>query len=370
MKAGAAVLSGVGEPWTIEEVELDEPAPSEVLVRMTAVGLCHSDEHLVTGDLPSALPVVGGHEGSAVVEAVGSEVTSVAVGDHVVMSFIPSCGRCRWCSSGHQTLCDLGAHLATGVPIANGVHRMRARGEGLAPMCLVGCFATHQVVHEASVVRIEPYIPLDKAALVSCGVVTGFGSAVNTAEVRPGDIVVVIGVGGIGANAVQGARVAGARAIVAVDPLEEKRKASLGFGATHTAADVFSAYAVVNELSWGQLADSAILTVDLARGELVAPTMALVRKGGRVVVTAIAPFTQHEVSLSLFELTLWHKELRGSLFGGGNPRADIALVLKLYESGQLDLDALVTKTYRLDEINEGYEDLRAGRNIRGLICFD
>ncbi|MGH9298211.1 MAG: zinc-binding dehydrogenase [Acidimicrobiales bacterium] len=201
-------------------------------------------------------------------------------------------------------------------------------------------------------------------------VTTGWGSAVHTARVAPGDVVVVVGIGGIGINAVQGAKIAGARWIIAVDPVESKREAAKRIGATHTAVDVFSAYSLVNEMTWGQLADTAIITVDVARGDLIAPTMSLVRKGGSVVVTAIAPFSQSEVNLSLFELTLWHKELRGSLFGGGSPRADIPLLLKLYQSGQLNLDDLITETYSLDDINKGYADMRAGKNIRGIVAFD
>jgi NDMA-dependent alcohol dehydrogenase len=370
MKAKAAVLWNLHEPWQVEEVELDPPAPGEVLVRMAAAGLCHSDEHIVTGDIPIALPAVGGHEGAGVVEAVGDGVTSVAPGDHVVMSFIPSCGRCRFCATGHQNLCDLGQYLMLGTPIAGGMPRMRARGQGLSPMSLVGCFATHQVLHEASVIKIDPAIPLDKAALVSCGVTTGWGSAVYTADVRAGDVVVVVGVGGIGANAVQGARHAGARWVVAVDPVEFKREQAKGFGATHVAADVYAAFAIVNDLTRGQLADAAIITTGVASGDLVAPTMSLVRKGGTVVVTAIGPFSQSEVNLSLFEMTLWQKALKGSLFGGGNPRADIPRLLSLYQEGQLLLDQLVTRTYPLEEINVGYQDMRDGRNIRGVVVFD
>lgn len=370
MNARAAILWGLNEPWSVEDVELDDPEPSEVLVRMSAAGLCHSDEHFVTGDIPVALPAVGGHEGSGVVEKVGNQVQGIEPGDHVVMSFIPSCGRCRWCSSGHQTLCDLGQHLMMGVPISNGVHRMRARGQGIGPASLVGCFATHQVLHEASVIKIDPEIPLDRAALVSCGVTTGWGSAVHTAGVKPGDVVVVVGVGGIGANAVQGAKIAGARTIVAVDPVESKREAAKRLGATHTAEDVFAAFSLVNDMTWGQLADSAIITTGVAHGDLVAPVMSLVRKGGAVVVTAIGPFSQSQVTLSLFELTLWKKELRGSLFGGGNPRSDIPQLLKLYQEGLLNLDDLITQTYSLDDINVGYEDMRAGKNIRGVVTFD
>jgi S-(hydroxymethyl)glutathione dehydrogenase/alcohol dehydrogenase len=370
VKARAAILWELNQPWSVEDVELDDPEPDEVLVKMAASGLCHSDEHLVTGDIPIALPAVGGHEGSGIVEQVGSRVTTLQRGDHVVMSFIPSCGRCRWCSSGHQALCDLGQYLLMGTPIANGVPRMRARGQGVGPMSLVGCFATHQVVHEASLIKVDPEIPLDKAALVSCGVTTGWGSAVHTAGVAPGDVVVVVGIGGIGANALQGAKIAGARVIVAVDPVASKRDAALSFGATHTAPDVASAFSLVNDITWGQFADSAIITVDVARGELIAPVMSLVRKGGNVVVTAIGPFEQSQVSLSLFELTLWNKELRGSLFGGGNPRSDIPLLLKLYQEDRLNLDDLITRTYSLDEINQGFDDLREAKNIRGVLAFD
>ncbi len=370
MLARAAILWGLNEPWSVEDVELDDPEPTEVLVKMSAAGLCHSDEHLVTGDIPIALPAVGGHEGSGVVEKVGDRVTTLEPGDHVVMSFIPSCGKCRWCSSGLQTLCDLGQYLMMGTPIANGVHRMRARGQGIGPMSLVGCFASHQVLHEASLVKIDKDVPLDKAALVSCGVTTGWGSAVHTADTKPGDVVVVVGIGGIGSNAVQGAKIAGARTIVAVDPVESKREMAKRFGATHTAKDVFEAFSLVNEMTWGQLADTAIITTGVAKGDLIAPTMSLVRKGGNVVVTAIAPFAQSEVSLSLFELTLFSKQLRGSLFGGGNPRTDIPLLIKLYQEGLLNLDDLITQSYSLDDINQGYEDMREGKNIRGVVTFD
>lgn len=370
MQARAAVLWGLNEEWKVEDVELDDPQPDEVLVRMSAAGLCHSDEHIVTGDIPMALPGVGGHEGAGVVEMVGDRVSSVKPGDHVVMSFIPSCGRCTPCASGLQNLCDLGQYLMLGTPISNGVHRMRVNGQGLAPMSLVGCFASHQVLHEASVIKIDPELSLEKAALVSCGVTTGWGSAVHTARVRPGDVVVVVGIGGIGANAVQGARMAGARWIIAVDPIEMKREASKTFGATHTAKDLYEAFSLVNDMTQGQLADAAIITTGVAYGDLIAPTMSLVKKGGAVVVTAIGPFSQGQVTLSLFELTLWQKELRGSLFGGGNPRADIPKLLSLYKEGSLLLDELITKTYSLDEINDGYRDLRDGKNVRGVLVFD
>jgi S-(hydroxymethyl)glutathione dehydrogenase/alcohol dehydrogenase len=182
--------------------------------------------------------------------------------------------------------------------------------------------------------------------------------------------VVVVGVGGIGSNAVQGAKMAGARWIVAVDPVEMKRESAKRFGATHTAKDVFEAYSLVNDMTQGQLADAAIITTGVAHGDLLGPVVSLVRKGGTVVVTAIAPFSQAQVSLSLFELTLWQKEVRGSLFGGGNPRVDIPTILTLYREGSLLLDELITKTYPIEEINQGYEDMRDGKNVRGVLVFD
>lgn len=370
MKTRAAVLHELHADWQVEEVDLREPGADEVLVKMVAAGLCHSDEHLVTGDMPIALPCVGGHEGAGIVERVGERVASVAVGDHVAMSFIPSCGRCRWCASGRQNLCDLGAYLMLGTPIGGGAATMTLDGVPLAPMVLVGCFAEHQVLHESQVIKIDPGFPLEKAALVSCGVTTGFGSAVYVGGVEPGHSTVVVGVGGIGANAIQGARLAGAQWIVAVDPVEYKREQAKVFGATHVAKDVYEAFAVVNELTSGQLADQAIITTDVARGDLIGPTMSLVGKAGVVVVTAIAPFTQSEVNLSLFELTSYQKQLRGALFGGGNPRADIPKLLGLYQSGHLLLDELITRTYPLEQINDGYAAMREGHNVRGVLVLD
>ncbi|HET9731287.1 MAG TPA: NDMA-dependent alcohol dehydrogenase [Acidimicrobiales bacterium] len=371
MKTKAAILYGVNEEWKVEEIDLGDPVAGEVRVKLAASGLCHSDEHLVTGDLPAPLPIIGGHEGAGVVDAVGPGVTSVKVGDHVVLGFIPACGRCRACSTGHQNLCDMGALLMGGVAAADGTHRHHnSAGQGLGTMCLLGTFSPYTVVHEASVIKIEDDIPLDKAALVGCGVTTGWGTAVYAAEVQPGETVVVVGCGGIGTNAIQGARLAGAKRIIAVDPEEFKREQAQAFGATHAVESVDAALPLVTDLTWGQMADKAIVTVGTATGDLVAPTMALLGKGGRAVVTALSPFLQTEVNMSLLDLTLYEKQLRGSLFGSANPRADIPKLLGLYRDGQLKLDELVTRTYSLEDINQGYQDMRDGKNIRGVVMYD
>ena len=221
MKTRAAVLWGLEQKWEVEEVDLDPPGPGEVLVRLAATGLCHSDEHLVTGDLPIPLPVVGGHEGAGTVVECGEGVEELSEGDSVILTFLPSCGRCSYCARGMGNLCELGAALMMG-PQIDGTYRFHARGEDVGQMCLLGTFSEYTVVPQASVVKIDGGIPLDRAALIGCGVTTGYGSAVRTGEVRAGDTVVVVGAGGIGMNAIQGARIAGALAIVAVDPVKTR----------------------------------------------------------------------------------------------------------------------------------------------------
>lgn len=368
MKTKAAVLWGPNEKWQVEEVELDPPNHGEVLVKLTATGLCHSDEHLVTGDMPLSYPIVGGHEGAGVIADVGPGVDEIEEGDPVVLSFLPSCGACSYCARGMTNLCDLGAAITLGAQL-DGTCRFHARGEDVAQMCLLGTFSEYTVVPAASVVKVDEGMALDRACLVGCGVTTGVGSAVRTAEVRPGDAVVVVGIGGIGANALQGARIAGARYIVAVDPVEWKRAKAREFGATHVAESMDSAWDEVSELTRGQLADSCIITTGVAESDYIAPAMALVGKRGRVVVTAIGHPEETSFTGNLFELTMYEKQIRGSLFGSSNAQHDIPRLLEMYNLGQLKLDELVTREYRIEDINQGYEDMREGRNIRGLIRF-
>lgn len=370
MKTKAAILWELNTPWSVEDIELDAPGPGEVLVKLAASGMCHSDEHVVTGDLPFALPLIGGHEGAGVVEAVGTGVSWLAPGDHVVFGFIPSCGRCVSCSTGHSNLCDLGMYLGTGTQIADQTSRHHARGKDVGIMCLLGTFAHHTVVNEASCIKIEKDVPLDRACLLGCGVVTGWGSSVYAAEVAPGDTVVVVGVGGIGANAVQGAKLAGAKRIVAIDPVEFKREKAMQFGATHTAASMAEALPLLQEITWGTMANKVIMTMGVGSGAVIGEALALTAKRGRVVVTNIHPAMEYSASMSLLDLTLMEKQVVGSLFGSGNPRADIPKLLGLYREGQIDLDSLVTKTYTLEQVNDGYDDMRDGKNIRGVLVYN
>jgi NDMA-dependent alcohol dehydrogenase len=381
MKSRAAILWGVGQDWSVEEIELDPPKEGEVLVEMKAAGLCHSDEHMVTGDmvapeelrllfeLPDTFPLIGGHEGAGVVQEVGPGVTTLKPGDHVSASFIPSCGRCRYCSTGRQNLCDLGAGALNRGQILDNTSRHHARGQDIAIMAKLGTFSEHTVVNEKSLIKVDDDLPFAAVSLVSCGVATGWGSAVERAGTAPGDTVVVVGIGGIGMNAVQGAKMAGARHVIAVDPVEFKREKAMEFGATHTVPSIEEALPFVTQLTWGQMADRVIMTPGVMYGDLMAGALSLTGKGGTCVVTAVAPMTQTESSVNLFELAMWNKEIKGTIFGSLNPRRDIPNLLSMYREGQLKLDELVTRTYPLDDINVGYQDMRDGKNIRGVITF-
>jgi NDMA-dependent alcohol dehydrogenase len=368
LKTRAAVLRGIGQKWEIEELDLDDPKAGEVLVKITAAGLCHSDAHFVTGDLPIPFPVVGGHEGAGVVHEIGPGVTEVSVGDPVVLSFIPSCGRCSYCARGMMNLCDLGGAIMQG-PQLDGTYRFHSRGEGIGQVSLLGTFSEYTVVPIASVVKVDQGLALDKAALVGCGVTTGFGSSVRTAELRVGESAVVMGIGGIGINAVQGAKVAGCRYVFAIDPVAFKREKALELGATHAFENVDEALPVITDLTRGQLADACIITTGVAEPDQVREALSVVGRHGRVVVTAVGHPTEQTVSASLLELTLFEKSIRGSLFGSSSPQMDIPRLLEMYNLGQVKLDELITTEYQLDEINEGYADMYAGRNLRGLIRF-
>jgi S-(hydroxymethyl)glutathione dehydrogenase/alcohol dehydrogenase len=371
MKTRAAVLWGVNEEWKVEDVELDDPRRGEVLIKTKVAGMCHSDEHMVTGDMIMPhFPCIGGHEGAGEVLAVGEGVTTVEPGDHVSLSFIPSCGRCKWCASGRQNLCDLGIHLFDIGMMTDGRVAHRTGDTTLARMCQLGSFSEHMLVSEAAVVKVDPDIPWHAAALVSCGVATGFGSSVHRAEVKPGDTVAVIGIGGIGINAVQGAKLAGAKHVYAIDPIEFKREKAMEFGATHTFSSIDEATGKIAELTGGEMANKVILAVGVMSGDLVEPALTMTAKGGTTVMTAVASMLDSKADLNSFMFAMMEKELKGSLFGSGNPRVDIPALLSMYQAGTIKLDELVTNRYTLDNINQGYEDLRNGVNIRGVVEFD
>jgi len=368
VKTRAAILEEVGQDWEVKELELDEPKTGEVLIKWVAAGLCHSDEHLRHGDIIPRFPIVGGHEGAGIIEKVGPGVTRLKEGDHVVTSFLPSCGSCHWCSTGRSNLCDKGATILEG-SLPDGTFRFHDGDNDLGGLCMLGTFSERSVVSEMSCIPVSKELDLTKVVLVGCGVPTGWGSAVYAADVRPGETVVIYGIGGIGINAVQGAKHAGAMNIIAVDPLANKREKAEELGATHSAETAEKAQELVTQLTEGVGADKAIVTVDIVDSEVVSAAFNAVSKGGTVVVTGLADPTKATIQLPGALLTLFEKTVKGTLFGSGNPMNEIPKLIKMYEQGRLELDSLITKTYTLDQVNEGYQDLLDGKNIRGVIIY-
>jgi S-(hydroxymethyl)glutathione dehydrogenase/alcohol dehydrogenase len=337
---------------------------------MEAAGMCHSDHHLVTGGIPmGGFPVLGGHEGAGIVTEVGPGVEDFAAGDHVVLSFIPSCGHCPTCQAGMRNLCDLGAGLLNGAAVSDGTFRIKAKGQDVFPMTLLGTFSPYMVVHKSSVVKIDPSVPFEVAALVGCGVTTGYGSSVRTADIRPGEDVAIVGIGGVGMAALQGAVTAGARHVFAIDPVEWKRDQALKFGATHVYPDIFAAMGGIMEVTHGLMAHKVVVTVGELHGADIDNYMILTAKGGTCVLTAIGSLVDNNVQLNLAMLTLMQKTIKGTIFGGGNPQFDIPQLLSMYKAGKLNLDDMITRQYKLEQINDGYKDMLDGKNIRGVIRF-
>jgi NDMA-dependent alcohol dehydrogenase len=371
MRTRAAVLWDQPGEWKVQEIELDEPGPTEVLVEMAATGLCHSDDHFATGDAAAGhLPIIGGHEGSGIVRKVGALVDEFEVGDHVITAFIPACGKCKWCARGMQNLCDVGAGALLGAQPAGGF-RAHADGSDVATTGALGTFAEWQVYDQLSLVKVDKSLPLHTICLVACGVQTGFGSATNAAGVRPGDVVLVLGAGGIGMNAVQGASLSGASHVIVVDPAPSKKIWAPQFGATEVFDNFEDADAFVKSVTNGQGADSAIVTIGVVKNEHIGQAYGAIRKAGTVVVAGVS--SEREAGpipgFNAMTVAMYQKRIQGALYGMGSPRDAMPELLNLYSAGRLKLDELITRRYTLDDINQAYTDLRAGVNIRGVIDF-
>ena len=387
MKTRAAILHAPGEQWSVEEIDIDPPGPGEVLVKTAYAGLCHSDEHLVTGDLvppPELLellpggtifPLIGGHEGAGVVVEVGENVTKVAPGDHVSCAFVPACGICLPCSQGKQNLCDLGAGTFGGGMITDGTYRTHTSvpAPTSAPWPSSGPSPSTWSWPTASVIKVEPDLPLEAVCLVSLrgghrlrlsrepgrgpgrrhrG--RGRRAAVSGLERRPWER--------------QGGR-GGQHHRLSI-PVPFKQEKAMEFGATHAFSSMEEAIPAVMEMTWGRMANATILTPGVLYGDMIQEAMNLTGKGGTVVATAVAPMAQQDVKLDLAMLTLNQKELRGTIFGSASPNGAIPELLMMYRQGRLKLDELITRQYSLDEINQGYQDMNDGKNIRGVIAFD
>lgn len=356
----AAVHWDDSDRWAIETIQIDPPRPGEVLVRMLAAGLCHTDLALARGGYPAIRrPVVGGHEGVGVVEEVGASVTGLAPGDRVLFVLpTPPCGRCQPCLNGLTHLCESGAAVTHGRQLSDGTSRHHVGGADLGIFVLLGLFAEYTVVHEASLLKISPdLLPVDVCP-VSCAGVTGWGAVQNTAELRPGEVAVVVGIGGVGANAVQAARYLGAAAVIAVDPLPARRRLACDLGADDAVPDLESAR--------GRLADVVVLTAGAGDAGMVADAMALLGKRGRLVVVNAHP-DDPGVPVSLRDLQENEKQIRGCMLGSWHGRKGASFLLDLAARGRYDPSAIVSRSYRLDDIEQGYADQLSGDVVRAVL---
>lgn len=366
MKIKAAVLHQPNTPLVVEELDLQEPKAGEILVRLVATGVCHSDYHLVTGDTQHPLPVVLGHEGAGVVEAVGDGVTRAQVGDHVVLNWTPDCGECFYCQRGKPNLCD----TYTG-PIWNGVMldgspRLYRDGAPVYHYCGTACYAEYTTVPEQSCIPIRKDVPLKVASLIGCAVATGVGAALNTVQVRPGDSVVVFGCGGVGLNTIQGAAIAGATTVIAVDTNANKLEMARAFGATHTLLSDDKLHDGIRDLTGGRGADYAFEAVGLPGVQ--EQTLGAVRPGGTAVLVGLSPMGTN-TNFPGAILTRQEKTVMGSYYGTVNPRRDFPLYVDLYASGRLKLEEMISREYALDEVNEAFEAMLSGEVARGILVF-
>lgn len=370
METLAALFRAPGAPASVERIELDPPGSNEARVRIVAAGLCHTDYHVMRGDRRVGMsPMVLGHEAAGVVEEIGAGVTGVKVGDHVVLTFIPGCGRCHWCSRGLHHLCAEGPRIIQGPQLDGTFRRRDSAGADVGAFCMVGAFSERTVVDQASMVVIDRKFPFDLASLVACCVPAGVGAARNRARVKAGDSVLVVGCGGDGMNVVQGARLCGATTIIAADIAPLKREMAREFGATHaTDAQGDALIAFAQSLTEGRGVDHSFVCIDPPNTILAA--FRATAKAGNVVVTGLSAASETVLPIPPLELTTSQKAIMGAVYGYASPRVQIPELLAMYESGALKLSELITRRYRLDQINDGYADMIAGRNLRGVIVFE
>jgi len=355
----AAVLRQAGHPMTIEDVELDTPEPHEVVIRTAAAGVCHSDLHYVEGLYRTDLPVIPGHESAGVVEVVGSAVTYVQPGDHVITCMSVFCGRCERCSTGRPVLCQKPPVRRTSGS------RLHQGGTPIGQLYELSSYAEQMLVHERAVVKIGKDMPLDRAALVGCAVMTGVGAVINTAEVAVGSTVAVIGCGGIGLSAINGARMAGARRVIAVDVVADKLRLATSFGATHLVdASAGDPVEAVRELTDGG-ADYSFEAVGLK--QTAEQAFSMIRFGGAATIIGMVPEGQ-KLEINSVEL-LMEKTLTGSNMGSNRFRSDMPALVDAYMDGRLELDKLISQRVGLKDINDAFAEMKAGNVARSVIVF-
>jgi NDMA-dependent alcohol dehydrogenase len=361
----AAVLYAPNTPLKIENVTLDEPQANEVLVKIEATGICHSDLHFMKGEMPVPMPVVPGHEGAGTVEKVGPGVTTLQPGDHVVMMVAFSCGKCRFCIEGRPTMCVENLPIQSMATLPGGVKRLHKGKHELHHMFGLASYAEYTVVHERSCVKVREDAPLDVVCLLGCGTSTGIGAAINSTGIKPGESIAIYGCGGVGLSAVMGARLAGGGKIIAVDTLDRKLNMAKKLGADYLInASQNDPMAKVMEITGGG-ADYALECI--GNVNVMAQAFASIRFGGKLIVVGMAPLGSM-LSIATYEFLLG-KTITGTVQGDINAQIDIPRYVDLYMNGKLPIDKLITKTYNLDEINEAFEALEKGETIRSVIKF-
>jgi S-(hydroxymethyl)glutathione dehydrogenase/alcohol dehydrogenase len=361
-----ALVTSEKDKYSVEDVTLDPPKPGELAIKMSATGVCRSDLSVIDGTIPLPKPMVLGHEGAGIVDGLGEGVTNFAVGDHVVLSFNPACGSCFFCEHQQPQFCNAGAPNGKMLDGTSRVHRQD--GSDLGVMQFLGCMAEYAVVPAISAQKIDAGIPLDKAALVGCGVMTGVGAAIHTAKVTPGSTAAVFGCGGVGLSIVQGCRIAGARQIIAVDVVDNKLEMAKHFGATDTVnASVDNGVLKCKELTGGFGPDFTFEAAGVP--QLMADANAAVRRGGTATIVGVGKLTE-SVPFNALLLSMDGKVVKGSYYGDTNFRYDFPMLLEMYRAGKLNLDDMVTATYAIDEAPKAFEDMEAGKNARGVILFD
>lgn len=369
MRSEAAILRRLGGPLEVEEIEVDPPRAGEVLLRVEAAAICHSDQHNITGHRVVYRPSVIGHEGAGVVEAVGEGVTRVAPGDRVMLSFVPACGHCHACLRGRTLDCERGIGAPRDGTRVDGTYRLHSlKGEDLGQAARLGAFSRHTVVSQEACLKVPDGVSLASVALLSCGITTGLGAALNQARTRLGDSVAVVGIGGVGTAAVQGAVIAGAGQVIAVDVHDHKLEIARRFGASDCVNAREADWAeAVRSLTSGRGADAALLCIDHIEPSHISQLVASIRPGGIAVMVGSSELGVDHIDVSPAAMVSQHKTLTGTIYGGENPQRDALQYLDLYRAGRLRLDEMITATYPLEEINRGFEDMVAGRNIRGVV---
>ncbi len=366
MRVRAAVLNAPGQTFVVQPVELAPPKSQEVLVRVDAAGVCASDWHLQTGATAHPMPVIAGHEGTGTVAAVGPGVSRVAVGQRVALSWAPTCGACFQCLRSRPGLCETNVNWIWSGNLADGTSRLSRADERVFHYSALSCFAEYTVVPETSCIPFEGEIPATVAAIVGCAVATGFGAAVETGAVEAGERVLVYGVGGVGLSAVMAASAAGATTIIAVDRTYERARQALAFGATEALEDGPELAATIRSQTGGRGADVAIDTTGRPTQQL--RCLEAIRPGGRVVLVGLGA-GEAEMQVPTAKVIRQEKQILGCYYGSTNPARDFGRILDLYQKGRIPLENLITRTYTLDEINEAFADLNAGKLLRGVVCF-